>query len=83
MPAGPDPEVNVPAEPEVMGPGPAGRSAAAGANHDPLSTLRNLGIPQPIYESTRGLWPHYKSDALGVTPERVSNQEPQDSRPCV
>jgi hypothetical protein len=31
----------------------------------------------------KGLWPHYKSDAWGITPERVSNQEPPDSRPCV
>jgi hypothetical protein len=44
---------------------------------------RPVGIPQPIYQSTKGLWPHFKSDAWGITPERVSNPEPPDSRPCV
>jgi hypothetical protein len=27
--------------------------------------------------------PHWKSDALGITPEQVWNPEPPDSRPCV
>ncbi len=43
----------------------------------PSSLKKNLGIPQPIYKSTKGLWPHYKSDAWCITPERVSNPEPE------
>jgi hypothetical protein len=50
---------------------------------DAHTYTQNLGIPQPIYESTKELWPHIKSAACGITPEQVSNPEPPDSRPCV
>jgi hypothetical protein len=49
-----------------------------GSWHD----CENLGIPQPINQSTKGLWPHYKSYVWGITPKQVSNQELPDFRPC-
>jgi hypothetical protein len=39
--------------------------------------IKHLGIPQ----STKGLWPHFKSAAWGITPEQVSNPEPRDFPP--
>jgi hypothetical protein len=44
---------------------------------------KKLGDSQPIYISTKVLWPHCKSAAWGITPEWVLNPEPPDSRPCV
>jgi hypothetical protein len=47
------------------------------------NTLKTWGFPSQFFNQPRGLWPHYKSAAWGITPERVSNPEPPDSRPCI
>jgi hypothetical protein len=48
-----------------------------------LVAYKTWGFPSQFINQPRGLWPHYKSAALGITPERVSNPEPLDSRPGV
>ncbi len=69
-------------------PGPANtrcrsRAARRGAAASRLARaasqqlIKHLGIPQ----STKGLWPHFKSAAWGITPEQVSNPEPRDFPP--
>ena len=48
------------------------------------SLQKNLGFPQPIMKSTKVLMATPQGRRLGYhTTEQVSNQEPQDSRPCV
>ena len=45
--------------------------------------VKTWGFPSQFINQPRGLWPHYKSAAWGITPEQVSNPEPQDSGPCI
>ena len=45
--------------------------------------LKTWGFPSHLINQPRGLWPHSKSAAWGITPERVSSPEPLDFRPRV